>query len=276
MRVYRAYSDKNGLNACSRASEEFPLEINCAGDVESVFPFTTHNPGGRKDYYFLYLASGELEVTLPSKIQTVSAGTVLIFPPGYSYRYVYQGKGPLRYLWAHFTGSYADRFLRECGMNPLPFCRELGESRAVAEQFERMLILSEGNSPRLRQELSCAMEQVILTTARAITVTEKQPLERSLHRMHSAFWEELRIPDLAAMENLSHSRYITLFRRQTGVSPTAYLIGLRMEHACYLLSNTDMSIKQIGISVGYEDPQFFSKLFKKHVGVSPLQYRKTC
>ncbi len=275
MRSYFAFPDGHDLNACSRASEEYPLEVNCAGDLESAFPFTTHNRGGREDYYFLYLLRGELEVTLPDGIQTATAGTVLIFPPRNSYRYTYRGQEPLHYLWAHFTGSYVARFLEECDLHPLPLFRAAGDSRPVAEQFWHMLSVSDSDSPRLRQEMACAMEQLILTTARAVSVTKKQPLARSLHRMHSSFREDLRIPQLAAMENLSHSRYIVLFRQQTGVSPTAYLIGLRMEHACHLLLNTDMSIKQIGISVGYEDPQFFSKLFKKHIGVSPLQYRKT-
>lgn len=274
MRSYHAFPDGRGLCACSRASEEYPLEVNCAGELESVFSFNTHNAGGREDYYFLYLLRGELDVELPDGTKRVSAGTILIFPPRYSYRYTYRGKEPLHYLWAHFTGSYAARFLEECELHPLPFCREAGESRLIAEQFGRMLSISDSDSPRLRQEMACALEQLILTAARTVTVSKKQPLERSLHRMHSAFRENLRIPELAAMENLSHSRYITLFRQQTGLSPTAYLIGLRMEHACYLLLNTDMSVKQIGASVGYEDPQFFSKLFKKHVGVSPLQYRK--
>ncbi len=276
MRSYQAFPDGHDLNACSRASEEYPLEVNCAGDLDSVFPFTTHNVDGREDYYFLYLLRGELDVTLPEGIQTVTAGTILIFPPRYAYCYAYRGKEPLRYLWAHFTGSYVPRFLEECGLWPLPFCRKAGDSRPVAEQFGRMLSIGDSKAPHLRQEMACALEQLILTAARSVTVSQKTALERSLHRMHTAYQEELRIPELAAMENLSHSRYIVLFREQMGTSPTAYLIGLRMEHACYLLLNTDMSVKQIGVCVGYSDPKFFSKLFKKHVGVSPLQYRKSC
>ena len=144
----------------------------------------------------------------------------------------------------------------------------------ITEAFYKLLSACETESPWLRQELGCAMEHLILSTAHAIIKPRRRPLEKSISYIHGAFQENIRIPDLAAMEHLSHSRYIALFRQQMGTSPTAYLIGLRMERACELLLNTDMSVKQIGISVGYDDPQFFSKLFKKHVGLSPVQYRR--
>jgi two-component system response regulator YesN len=47
-----------------------------------------------------------------------------------------------------------------------------------------------------------------------------------------------------------------------------------MEHACELLLGTDMGIAQIGVQVGYDDPSFFSKAFKKELGLSPLDYRR--
>lgn len=222
-----------------------------------------------EDYYLLYVIKGELEVDLPE-----GARSILLFPPRFSYRYTCHAKDPLHYLWVHFTGSYAKALLEECGLSPLPFSRELGKERPVGEQFRKLPAITETVSPRLRPELACALEQLILLVARAVTIPHHRPLERSLSFLHSSFREDIRIPRLAAMENLSHSRYITLFRQQMGVSPTAYLIGLRMERASEPLLNTDMCVKQIGILVGYEDPQFFSKLFKKHVGQSPTQYRK--
>ena len=54
--------------------------------------------------------------------------------------------------------------------------------------------------------------------------------------------------------------------------PQHYLITLRLQIACDLLGNTDMNVRQIGISVGYDDPHFFSKLFMRYMGVSPIAY----
>jgi transcriptional regulator GlxA family with amidase domain len=58
------------------------------------------------------------------------------------------------------------------------------------------------------------------------------------------------------------------------MSPQEYLMQVRMKHACDLLKETDLPIKMIASSVGYENALTFSKIFKHKEGVSPLDYRK--
>ena len=52
-----------------------------------------------------------------------------------------------------------------------------------------------------------------------------------------------------------------------------YVIDVRISNACHLLTGSDMSIKEIGSKVGYADPHFFSRIFKKRLGCSPMEYR---
>ena len=145
----------------------------------------------------------------------------------------------------------------------------------IASVFRRMFDIFEGQSHLKRQELSCMLERLLLNVAKTVEVCgHGMELERSVRYIHSAYNTEIRIPELAKMESLSNSRYITLFNKRMGISPTAYIIKLRMSIACDLLRNTDMSVKQIGILVGYDDAHFFSKLFKKHTGIAPQHYRK--
>ena len=59
-----------------------------------------------------------------------------------------------------------------------------------------------------------------------------------------------------------------------GISPQKYLINFRLNQACKLMKNTELSIAEISRSVGYQDPLYFSKLFKKEKGLSPSKYRK--
>ena len=59
-----------------------------------------------------------------------------------------------------------------------------------------------------------------------------------------------------------------------GKPPNEYIIELRLQFAKNMLSGTNMSIKQISEHIGYNDPYFFSRLFKKHIGISPQEYRK--
>ncbi len=273
MRSYYSFVDQKGFHACSIASDEYPLIVNCTGNMETSFPFTTDNPTGREDYYLLYMVKGRMTLLLPAGERIAEPGCVLLLPPRYPYRYVFCAEEPLSYFWVHFTGSYAARLLEECGLRDLPLCFDAPESH-VAERFRSLFHRIETPEPFLKKELACALEQLLLSVARAYADPERnRPLEISMRHIHAFYHRDLRVPDLAKMENLSNSRYVALFREQNGISPMGYIVGLRIRTACELLQGTDMTVKQIAYQVGYEDPFFFSKLFKKHTGVSPSAYR---
>ena len=66
-----------------------------------------------------------------------------------------------------------------------------------------------------------------------------------------------------------------LFKNEVGDTPINYLISLRMKEAeQLLLAQPDASVQDIAKSVGYEDAYHFSKVFKKHFGISPSNFRK--
>ena len=66
-----------------------------------------------------------------------------------------------------------------------------------------------------------------------------------------------------------------VFKEQTGHSPMDYFIQLKMQHACKLLAFRRDSIGQIGKELGYQDPYYFSRAFRKVIGMSPTEYRRT-
>lgn len=59
-----------------------------------------------------------------------------------------------------------------------------------------------------------------------------------------------------------------------GITPNDFLRNVRLKHAAHLLSNTDMPINQIALSVGFQSPRYFSQYFNKMFGVTPSEYRK--
>lgn len=81
------------------------------------------------------------------------------------------------------------------------------------------------------------------------------------------------VQDLASKRNLSTSHFSSLFRKATGMSPMDYFIHLKLQKACLQLHSTDKKIKTIATEIGYDDPYYFSRLFKKHMNVSPDEYR---
>ena len=222
------------------------------------------------------MVKGAMDVDLPEGTRRVISGNVVIFPPKYHYRYVYSAKEPLSYLWVHFTGSYAEKLLKDCGLFPLPFAGDTRADNNVVTGFMRLFDIFQSKGSLQKQELGCSLEHLLLTVASSLDThdAEARSLKASVRYIHSAYNTAIRIPELAKMENLSNSRYIALFDRLMGMPPSAYIIELRVNAACDLLRDTDMSVKQIGILVGYEDAHFFSKIFKKQTGMSPQHFRE--
>jgi AraC-like DNA-binding protein len=99
------------------------------------------------------------------------------------------------------------------------------------------------------------------------------------HRALSRFMDLLReqacadvaIEDLAERAGISPDHARDLFRRRLGVAPVEYRTGLRMSHARELLANSTLNVKEVARRSGYPDAQYFSRVFKTHFGVSPVE-----
>jgi AraC-like DNA-binding protein len=102
-----------------------------------------------------------------------------------------------------------------------------------------------------------------------------QRIERTISYMIEHLNRPLQACDLAAVANISLSHYFTLFKRATGCAPIDFFIRLRMNRARQLLETTALNIKEIAGELGYDDPFYFSRLFKSVNGVAPTDYRKT-
>jgi AraC family transcriptional regulator, L-rhamnose operon transcriptional activator RhaR len=101
------------------------------------------------------------------------------------------------------------------------------------------------------------------------TVVEKTLLLFSENIAHD--WS---ISQLSAEFGLTTPYYIRLFKQEMGNSPLSYLSALRAQRAAQLLLHSESSINCIGADVGWEDPGYFSRRFRRHFGVSPREYRQ--
>ncbi len=79
---------------------------------------------------------------------------------------------------------------------------------------------------------------------------------------------------LAAIAGYSERQFLRLFKTVFGTTPNQYIVGLRMKKAQQLLKDTELSIGEIAWRCGYDDHNYFSRLFKKQVGVTPRAYQK--
>lgn len=268
------YSD--ALNLRSRHSTDSPLIVNLVNDCFTNFePFSydTYNSVGRDDYFLIYVTDGIFSTKINNTVFHLKKGAVVLYPP--KYKYHFWGEPPSKYLCAHFTGSHAEKILTDLGFTLEPYVLESEFSPKIKSLFDKMVEQDITNAPYLQYSLSCLLEEILLTIAVGkVRNSGYRTLKTSIKYIHANFTDKIKIPYLAQLEGLSNSRYITLFSKEFGKTPSEYILGLRLARACDLLITTDMEISLVGADSGYSDQYFFSKIFKKHIGISPLEYRK--
>jgi AraC-type DNA-binding domain-containing proteins len=98
---------------------------------------------------------------------------------------------------------------------------------------------------------------------------------RCLELLRARLSEDVSLEELAAEARLSPFHFARMFKQSVGVPPRVYLTRLRLERACELLEQTDLTITEIALEVGYSSNQVFARVFLKHRRISPSDYRRT-
>ncbi|GGB91677.1 MmsAB operon regulatory protein [Marinobacterium zhoushanense] len=235
------------------------------------------------DYLLIYCLEGAGLLQVEGLKYSVHAGDLVLLPKGVSHSYRALKSRPWTIYWAHFHGDDADAFyahLSEPRQSAPILLTPLGLQSRLASDFEALLELRE-STYNLSAYL-CAANQLrqILTHIALL-----QPLARNrqkgdsldLERVHSLMQahvhEHLALDTLADSVNLSKYHFVKRYKELTGTTPINHFIQLKIERACHLLDTTSNSINEIAFAVGYEDAYYFSRIFKKIMGVSPSQYR---
>ncbi len=100
-----------------------------------------------------------------------------------------------------------------------------------------------------------------------------QKIQHSIDFMIEHINRPLQVSTLAAQARVSPSHYFALFKKRVGCPPMDYFIRLRMRHASRLLQRTSLSVKEVAAELGYDDPFYFSRVFKSVHDVPPSRYR---
>ena len=83
----------------------------------------------------------------------------------------------------------------------------------------------------------------------------------------------LTLSELSAYAGMSTNHFMRSFKNNFEVSPIVYLIQIRIQRACELMRHTLKSITDIAFETGFEDSNYFSRAFKKRMGISPREFR---
>lgn len=107
-----------------------------------------------------------------------------------------------------------------------------------------------------------------------ISRQKRSEIETAMRYIHENYNLPLNLKEVAEKAGLSTAYFSTVFKKENGKSFVEYLTELRVEHAKGFLQNKDACVYEVGEQVGYPDPNYFSKIFRKAVGLSPEKYRR--
>lgn len=110
--------------------------------------------------------------------------------------------------------------------------------------------------------------------AHVISPAKRDLAARVAAFIHEHYAESITLESLSDNVNYSIPHLSSYFKTRTGLSPIDYLIKVRIDKAASLLLETDATLKEIAAGVGYQDPSYLGRLFKRYKGVSPIRYRE--
>lgn len=112
-----------------------------------------------------------------------------------------------------------------------------------------------------------------ISDGQTVSADTRDSTERALHYIQQNFQSPLTVEEIADYLSLNPSYFIRQFKKDTGMTPYQYLTSIRLERARYDLRTTARSVKDIGLSCGYQSENSFCITFRKATGMTPTQYR---
>jgi AraC family transcriptional regulator of arabinose operon len=223
----------------------------------------------------VYCADGHGQLSTDAGQWPVTAGDLLLLPAGTAHSYATAPDRPWSLYWVHYEGTLSDEYTRFLNLSqPLA---PIGIQPRLIADFETLFALhNAGFAEREYVHAACQLKAMLTNIARLIATRVRGTridLDQIQQLMHLRIDRELDLQDLAQVANLSKFHFIRKFKQLTGHAPIQHFIHLKMQHACQLLDTTQEPVKRIANRVGYDDPHYFSRLFKRVIGVSPQQYR---
>ena len=177
---------------------------------------------------------------------------------------------PFRYLEIKQAVKRICQALIESSLGRLS-ARESGELEAEAERIDKELEHLDGN------RLSAALDSFIALSFPAVRNEEsgsmKEIVRKVMDYIDANYFEELSLKSLAEQYSVENSYLSRCFKQEAGMNLTQYSTGLRMKQAERYMEEGTANLTEIAFMVGYDDYGYFNRVFKKHFGISPSEYR---
>ncbi|WP_240632990.1 AraC family transcriptional regulator [Paenibacillus montanisoli] len=235
---------------------------------------------GCDTHILIYCSSGEGWIKKGSAAEfRLTEQTLAVIPANMPHAYGADDRNPWSIYWFHLKGELADAFFRHLNLATAPLKLSLSDSVKLIELFDQCYdtLLDKPYSidhlVHVSQTISYLLSYVGIRKSQTEDEKAERYIEHAVQYMTERLESNLSLDDLAAHVSLSKQHLNHVFKQSTGFAPIDYYLRMKMQRAGQLLDLSDRSIKDICLSLGFQDPYYFSRLFKKLIGMSPTEYR---
>ena len=211
----------------------------------------------------VYIFKGQADFLLNGKHIYAHEGDLVYIAPNTKYYSVWNGSPDIKWYSINFSflGHYS--FLEYQFQILKNYPSELFEN--MYQNFEKKTFLSLSYFYKLLDDI---YDKMVVTHSKCNAV-----ISDAIKFIEKNYDKPIEIDELAKLCHCSNTYVHVMFKKNTGVSPILYKHNVVVQHALYLLSNTDMSIEEISTTLGFSSSNYFRKVFEKEIGHSPKHFR---
>ena len=245
--------------------------------------FCINRPYGTNSWLMLIVKS-PAHFRIDGKDIRTSAHSIIIYKP-YTPQYYYPATEEYYDDWLHFFPDEKEQQLMEELSIPLDTPVNISDITDMSAMMRSMCFEHYSSNPYKEQSIELYFKLLILKISEKLRRKEQSHekpegiysdkliwIRQSIYRWPD---RDYSIDDMAKELSLSRSRFQHLYTETFGVSVNKDVITSRLTKAAELLKTTDLSVKDVGINVGYGNTSYFVKIFGSFFGQTPLQYKQS-
>ncbi len=245
-------------------------------------PGYTYNHKIPNEYHLHFVLNGKGVLEINDQLYHLKKDDIFLIPKDHPIHYFADDENPWEYMWITFDGEMACTYLGHADLSAdTPVIHSAIPNKVYLPMIQKILDTNELTFANEIKRVGYLYE-ILSTLIEAQSATKR---DQNQYDYSSATYvdyalqyikfnyDHIKVNDIAQYIGINRSYLTAIFKKQLNISPQEYLVSYRLKKAAELIKSTNMSIRDISTSIGYENPLTFSKMFKQTYGISPKNYR---